>query len=73
MAELKALMVFKRSDGKNSSITVNHADASIDALSINAAMDSILAQNIFAPENNDLIAKLEGKLITTDTQVFEMS
>ncbi len=72
MAELKALMVFKRADGKNASITVSNADPSIDAAQMNGAMDSILTQNIFAPDQMDLLSKVEGKLITTDVQDFTM-
>ena len=73
MAELKAMMVFKRADGKNASITVANADATIDTAQINGAMDTIVTQNIFAPEQMDLVAKVEGKLITTDTQEFIMT
>ncbi len=72
MAELKAMMVFKRADGRNTTITVPHADAAIDGPLINGAMDTILTQNIFAPEQMDLVSKVEGKLVTTDIQEFTM-
>ena len=72
MAELKAMMIFKRSDGKNATITVNHADANLDAAQINGAMDTILEQNIFSPDQMDLVSKVEGKLITTETTDFVM-
>lgn len=73
MADYKALMVFQKTDGKNARITVSNADSTIDADRMNTAMDTILSENIFAPGEMDLVAKVEGKLITTETADFEMN
>ena len=73
MPEIKATMAFKRADGKNSTITVSDANASLTAVELNAAMDTILAKNVFAPEASELKAKVSGKLISTTTQDFTMT
>jgi len=73
MAELKATMVFQRADGKNATISVSDADPAVTAAEINAAMDTILTRNVFAPDNLALVQKVSGKLISTTTQDFEMT
>jgi hypothetical protein len=73
MAEIKARMVFTRADGKNATITVSDADPAVTETQMNAAMDSILTRNVFAPDNSDLVKKVSGKLISTTTNDFEMT
>ncbi|MBU4541377.1 DUF2922 domain-containing protein [uncultured Acetobacterium sp.] len=73
MAEIKARMVFARADGKNATITVSDADPAVTETQMNAAMDSILTRNVFAPDNSDLVKKVSGKLISTTTNDFEMT
>jgi len=73
MAEIKAAMVFQRTDGKNATISVSDADPAVTAAELNAAMDTILARNVFAPDNMGLVKKVSGKLISTTTQDFEMT
>jgi len=73
MAEIKARMVFARADGKNATITVSDADPAVTQTQMNAAMDSILTRNVFAPDNSDLVKKVSGKLISTTTNDFEMT
>jgi len=73
MAELKATMVFQRADGKNATISVSDADPAVTTAEINAAMDTILTRNVFAPDNLALVQKVSGKLISTTTQDFEMT
>ena len=73
MPEIKATMVFKRGDGKNSTLSVADADATVTQAEMNAAMDLILAKNVFAPEDSDFLSKVSGKLISTTTQDFAMS
>lgn len=73
MAELKATMVFQRADGKNATISVSDADPAVTEAEINAAMDTILTRNVFAPDNLALVQKVSGKLISTTTQDFEMT
>ena len=73
MPEIKASMVFERADGKKSTISVSDANPAVTATELNSAMDLILAKNVFAPDNNELVKKVSGKLISTTTQDFEMS
>ncbi|WP_026393496.1 DUF2922 domain-containing protein [Acetobacterium malicum] len=73
MAEIKAAMVFQRTDGKNATISVSDADPAVTAAELNTAMDTILARNVFAPDNMGLVKKVSGKLISTTTQDFEMT
>ncbi|MEO1815055.1 MAG: DUF2922 domain-containing protein [Acetobacterium sp.] len=73
MAEIKAAMVFQRADGKNATISVSDADPAVTQAELNTAMDNILARNVFAPDNVELVKKVSGKLISTTTQDFEMT
>lgn len=73
MADIKAAMVFQRTDGKNATISVSDADPAVTAAELNTAMDTILARNVFAPDNMGLVKKVSGKLISTTTQDFEMT
>ena len=73
MADLKATMVFERADGKQTTMSVGDADPALTADELNAAMDTILTRNVFAPDNVGLIKKISGKLISTTTQDFEMT
>ncbi|MBC3899295.1 DUF2922 family protein [Acetobacterium malicum] len=66
-------MVFQRTDGKNATISVSDADPAVTAAELNTAMDTILARNVFAPDNMGLVKKVSGKLISTTTQDFEMT
>ncbi|MBC3805034.1 DUF2922 family protein [Acetobacterium fimetarium] len=73
MADIKATMVFKRADGKNSTISVSDAKPAVTAADMNAAMDLILAKNVFAPDSSNLTAKVSGQLISTTTTDFAMA
>ena len=72
MPEIKATMAFRRADGKNSTVTVTDANASLTEAALNTVMDTILAKNVFAPEASDFTEKVSGKLISTTTQDFAM-
>ena len=72
MPEIKATMAFRRADGKNSTITVTDANASLTEAALNTVMDTILTKNVFAPEASDFTEKVSGKLISTTTQDFAM-
>jgi len=73
MPDIKATMVFKRADGKNSTLTVADAKPAVTAADINAAMDQIIAKNVFAPDSSNLTAKVSGQLISTTTTDFAMT
>ena len=73
MADIKATMVFKRADGKNSTISVADAKPAVTAADMNAAMDLILAKNVFAPDSSNLTTKVSGQLISTTTTDFAMA
>ncbi|MFV0358088.1 MAG: DUF2922 domain-containing protein [Bacteroides thetaiotaomicron] len=73
MAELKAKLVFTRADGNNTTMTIADADPTLNAPRINAAMDTILSKNVFAPAASDLVSKVSGTLISTETTEFTMS
>ena len=73
MADLKATMVFERADGKQTTMSVGDADPALTAAELNAAMDTILTRNVFAPDNVGLIKKISGKLVSPTSQDFEMT
>lgn len=73
MAEIKATMVFGRADGKNTTLSVADADPAVTAALLNTAMNTVLAKNVFAPDNVSLVKKISGKLISTTTEDFVMT
>jgi len=64
---------FKRSDLKITTITITHPKTGLTPEAINTAMAGIIAQNVFAPDNVPLVAKVKAELVATDTTAYAMS
>jgi hypothetical protein len=64
---------FKRSDLKVTTMTITNPKAGLTGAEINAAMDGIIAQNVFAPDGSPLLAKVKAEMVATDTTTYALS
>ena len=69
----KLVMVFATNKDKNVSLSVDKPKASLDETQIKSAMETIVAQNIFAPNGEDLVKCVEAKIVTTNTNEYDLA
>jgi len=60
-------MVFKSQAGRNVTITLDNPRSDLSSAEIEAAMDLIIARNIFTSSGGDLVSKQDIKIIDTTT------
>jgi len=60
-------MTFGAADGTSFSISLNNPREGLTAAEIEAAMDTVIAKNIFQSSGGDLVAKKDAKIIDTTT------
>ncbi|MGL4453687.1 MAG: DUF2922 domain-containing protein [Sarcina sp.] len=58
-------MNFKNEEGKQSTITLKNIKESLDAEAVEAAMDSIVNQNIFSSAGGNLVSKVDAEIVET--------
>ena len=58
----KLVMVFGTNKEKNVSLSIDKPKASLNETQIKSAMETIVAQNIFAPNGEDLVRCVEDDL-----------
>lgn len=66
------VMNFLNEEGKKISIRVNNVKEDITEVEAKAAMDAIIAKNIFASSGGDLKSKDSAQLIDKTTSDFEV-
>lgn len=69
----KLVMVFATNGEKNVSLSVDKPKASLGEAQIKSAMDTIVAQNIFAPNGEDLVKCVEAKIVSTNTNEYDLA
>ena len=69
----KLVMVFATNKDKNVSLSVDKPKASLREAQIKSAMETIVAQNIFAPNGEDLVKCVEAKIVTTNTNEYDLA
>ena len=69
----KLVMVFATNGEKNVSLSVDNPKASLQETQIKSAMETIVAQNIFAPNDEDLVRCVEAKIVTTNTNEYDLA
>ena len=69
----KLVMVFGTNKEKNVSLSVDNPKASLNETQIKSAMETIVAQNIFAPNGEDLVKCVEAKIVTTNTNESDLA
>jgi len=70
MPTYKLVMVFKNSDDKSTTLTISDADPAVTQAAAVAAMDAIVAADIFQPSGLTLVSKTDCKLIATTESDF---
>ncbi|KNZ40600.1 MULTISPECIES: DUF2922 domain-containing protein [Acetobacterium] len=70
MPDYKLVMVFKNSEDKSTTMTISEADPTVTQANAVAAMDAILAANIFQPNGLTLVSKVDCKLVATTESDF---
>jgi hypothetical protein len=70
--EVKLLMTFSTEGGKKVSLFVTDPKEDLTKAQIKAAMDLIVAKNIFAPNGEDLKTPLEAKVVQTETTDYDL-
>jgi len=70
MASFKIVMNFKDTMGKNSTMTIADAKPTVTQAAAMAAMDAILAADVFRPGNVALATKVDCKLVETTVSDF---
>ena len=69
----KLVMVFATNGDRNVSLSVDNPKASLGEAQIKSAMETIVAQNIFAPNGEDLVKCVEAKIVTTNTNEYDLA
>lgn len=69
----KLVMVFGTNGDKNVSLSIDKPKASLKETQIKTAMETIVAQNIFAPNGEDLIKCVEAKIVNTNTDEYDLA
>lgn len=69
MAETKKVlnMVFGAADGTSMTLTMENPQVTLTGAQIEAAMDTIIAKNIFLSGGGDLVIKKDAKIVDTTT------
>ncbi|MCL6561080.1 MAG: DUF2922 domain-containing protein [Firmicutes bacterium] len=60
-------MVFKNEAGRNVTITLDNPRDNVTAAEIEAAMDLVIARNIFTSSGGDLVSKQDIRIIDSTT------
>ena len=69
----RLVMVFATNKEKNVSLSVDNPKSSLNETQIKTAMETIVAQNIFAPNGEDLVKCVEAKIVTTNTNEYDLA
>jgi hypothetical protein len=69
----KLVMVFATNGDKNVSLSVDNPKASLQEAQVKTAMETIITQNIFAPNGEDLVKCVEAKIVTTNTNEYDLA
>ena len=69
----KLLMVFKTTGDKQVSISVDNPRTNVTEQEIKATMNLILSSNVFAPNGEELASLVEARIVTTNTNEYELA
>lgn len=65
-------MSFKTELGKKISLTLDDPRTNITKEEIKAAMNTVVASNIFSISGTDIVEALDAKVVTTNTKDFDV-
>ena len=68
----RLVMTFKTDGDKKVSLVVDDPRDDISESEIKAAMDLVIAKNIFAPNGDDIVQAVDAKVVVTDTTPYDI-
>ena len=68
----RLVMTFKTDGDRKVSLVVDDPREDISESEIKAAMDLVIAKNIFAPNGDDIVQAVEAKVVVTDTTPYDL-
>ena len=68
----RLVMTFKTDGDKKVSLVVDVPRDDISESEIKAAMDLVIAKNIFAPNGDDIVQAVDAKVVVTDTTPYDL-
>lgn len=69
----RLIMTFKTDGEKKVSVSVDDPRTDITEEDIKDAMDLLLLKDVFAPNGEGFVSKVDAKIVTTDTQEFDLA
>lgn len=72
MEEKKIVMYFKKTDGKNMSITIEDPKDDVTEQQIKAAMDLVVSKDVFMKGNYGIESAVKAQIVTTNTTVYDL-
>lgn len=68
----RLVMTFKTDGDRKVSLVVDDSRENISESEIKAAMDLVIAKNIFAPNGDDIVQAVDAKVVVTDTTPYDL-
>ena len=68
----RLVMTFKTDGDKKVSLVVDDPRDDISESEIKAAMDLVIAKNIFAPNGDDIVQAVDAKVVVSDTTPYDL-
>ena len=68
----RLVMTFKTDGDKKVYLVVDDPRDDISESEIKAAMDLVIAKNIFAPNGDDIVQAVDAKVVVTDTTPYDL-
>ena len=68
----RLVMTFKTDGDRKVSLVVDDPREDISESEIKAAMDLVIAKNIFAPNGDNIVQAVDAKVVVTDTTNYDL-
>ena len=68
----RLVMTFKTDGDRKVSLVVDDPREDISESEIKAAMDLVIAKNIFSPNGDDIVQAVDAKVVVTDTTPYDL-
>lgn len=71
MATKTLRMVFRNAEDKMVSVNLPDPADTIDALDVEAVMNSIISRNVYETTGGDIVSKVRSEIVTRDVDVLQ--
>jgi len=65
-------LTFRTAGGRRRTISIEDPKSSLTDVEVQAAMDTIIAKNIFETNDGDLVGVVSAQIVTTEVQEFDV-